>query len=117
MAVAHQIEAGRSSATIHIGDAAFLGVGIAPAGASGGSGPTSPGAVIASVQANTPAQSLGLAVGDTIISVDGTAVNTPSDLTKQISDLHPGDSAKIGWVDKSGKGHSGTVRLTVGPTK
>jgi S1-C subfamily serine protease len=117
MAVAHQIEAGRASATIHIGDAAFLGVGIAAAGASGGSAPATPGAVIASVEPNTPAQSLGLAVGDTIISVDGTAVNTPSDLTKQISDLHPGDLAKIGWVDKSGKGHSGTVRLTVGPTK
>jgi S1-C subfamily serine protease len=116
MAVVHQIEARRASAAVHIGDAAFLGVEIA-AGGSGGSAPTSPGAVIASVEPNTPAQSLGLAAGDTVVSVDGKAVDTPSDLTSQISNLHPGDLAKIGWLDKSGKAHSGTVRLTVGPTK
>jgi S1-C subfamily serine protease len=117
MSVVHQIESGRSSATVHIGDAAFLGVEIQPTNRPGGSPAAIPGAVVAGVTPNTPAEGAGLGVGDTIVSVDGNAINSPSDLTQRISDHHPGDSATIGWVDSSGKSHSATVKLVTGPTK
>jgi S1-C subfamily serine protease len=117
MSIVHQIEAGRSSQTVHIGDAAFLGVEVKPPTVSGSSAPRVPGAVVARVTPNTPAEQAGLAVGDTIVSVDGKTIDTPSDLTQQISDHHPGDSARIGWVDPGGKSHSATVRLALGPTK
>jgi S1-C subfamily serine protease len=117
MAIVHQIEAGRASSTVHIGDAAFLGVVIQSPKTSGGSVPATPGAVVAQVTPNTPADHAGLGAGDTIVAVDGKAINSPSDLTQRISDHHPGESAKIDWVDPSGKAHSATVRLVTGPTK
>jgi S1-C subfamily serine protease len=117
MTVIHQIEAGRGSATVHIGDAAFLGVQIQSASGSGGSVPAGTGAVVAAVTPHTPAEDAGLAVGDTIVAVDGKAIDSPADLTQRISDHHPGDSARISWTDPSGKTHSATVRLATGPTK
>ncbi len=117
MTVVHQIEAGRGSATVHIGDAAFLGVQIQSTSGSGGSVPSVAGAVVAAVTPNTPAEDAGLAVGDTIVAVDGKAIDSPADLTQRISDHHPGDSTRISWTDPSGKTHSATVRLATGPTK
>jgi S1-C subfamily serine protease len=109
LAVAAQIKAGQASATVHIGPSPFLGVSIQP-----GAGSTS-GAAVAGVESGTPAASAGLAAGDTIVSVDGHAVTSPSDLTALISPHHPGDTIKVGWVDQSGASHSATVKLATGP--
>jgi S1-C subfamily serine protease len=114
IAVAHQIEAGHASAAIHIGPSALLGVQIQTASSAAGGGATS-GAVVEGVSPNTPAQAAGLAAGDTIVSMDGKPVGSASDLTQLIGSHHPGDTARITWVDQSGKSHTATVRLATGP--
>jgi S1-C subfamily serine protease len=112
-AIADQIAAGQASGNVHIGEAAFLGVEVQPA--SGNGSGSSSGAVVSGVAPNTPAQTAGLAAGDTIVAFDGKAVNSPSDLTQLISGHHPGDRVQVGWVDQSGQHHSATVRLMSGP--
>jgi S1-C subfamily serine protease len=111
LAVAAQITAGQASATVHIGPSPFLGVSIQPASSAAGTS----GAAVAGVQGGTPAASAGLAAGDTIVSVDGHPVTSPSDLTAQLSAHHPGDTVKVGWVDQNGANHSATVKLATGP--
>jgi S1-C subfamily serine protease len=118
MAVAHEIEAGHATGTIHIGPAALLGVEIETASANGSGGTgggTATGAVVEGVTPNTPAQSAGLTAGDTITSMDGKSITSASDLTQVISSHHPGDSVKVTWTDQAGKSHSATVRLATGP--
>jgi S1-C subfamily serine protease len=118
LSVAHQIEAGHASTTIHIGPAALLGVEIATASANRGgtgAGGAATGALVQGVTPNTPAQSAGLAPGDTITSMDGKPITSASDLTQVISAHHPGDSVKVTWTDQGGRTHSATVRLATGP--
>jgi S1-C subfamily serine protease len=114
MGVARQIEAGHSSSTIHLGPTALLGVEVQNS-STGGSGGGASGAVIEGVSPNTPAQGAGLAAGDTIVSMDGKPVTSASDLTQIIATHHPGDAAKVTWIDQSGKSHTATVHLATGP--
>ena len=91
--IARAIEAGSSSTTIHIGETAFLGVEISPSGSSSGgsgggfgsvfggnsgrnSGSSVAGAAVAGVVTNGPAQTAGLAQGDTITSLGGKSIGS-----------------------------------------
>jgi S1-C subfamily serine protease len=112
--VADQIMAGKPTATIHIGPPAFLGVEVAPAGPLGGSS-GGQGVSLSGVVPNTPAQSAGLASGDTIVAIDGKTVNAQADLTQAISSHHPGDRVQVAWLDPSGQHHNATVQLMTGP--
>jgi S1-C subfamily serine protease len=112
-AIADQMSAGQSTANVHIGAAAFLGVELQSDTGSGSS--SSSGAVLSGVAPNTPAQAAGLAAGDTIVSFDGKTVGSASDLTQLLSGHRPGDRVQVGWVDQSGQHHSATVRLASGP--
>jgi S1-C subfamily serine protease len=82
---------------------------------SGGSGSTTSGAVIAQVITSSPAQEAGLAAGDTITSVNGQNVDSPTTLTTLLSPHRPGDKVTIGYVDSSGAQQSTSVTLTSGP--
>jgi S1-C subfamily serine protease len=128
--IAQQIASGHGSGTIRIGLPAFLGVQIQSTGSAGsglgnrGSGfggfggstaPSTNGAVITAVPSGTPAQSAGLAAGDTIVSIDGKAIGSADDLSTALSAHRPGDSVQVGWVDQSGQSHTATVRLASGP--
>jgi S1-C subfamily serine protease len=141
--IAQEIEAGTSSSTVHIGATAFLGVEIAQGtcssggsgsegsgglgfggtgfGSEGGSGQSSSGssstsgAVICSVITSSPAQESGLAEGDTIVSVNGQSVTTPSALTNLLEPLHPGDKVTIGYTNSSGNTQTASVQLSSGP--
>ncbi len=115
MGIAHQIEAGHGTANIHIGPSALLGVQIQSAADSSNAGGPATGAVVEGVSPNTPAQSAGIAAGDTITSMDGKPITAASDLTQVIGTHHPGDSVKVTWIDHSGKSHTATVRLATGP--
>jgi S1-C subfamily serine protease len=112
--LADQMKAGQASANVHIGSSAFLGVELQSPGTAGGSGSRS-GAALSGVAPGTPAEAAGLAEGDAIVTFDGRAVNTSSDLTALLSGHHPGDRVQVGWVDPSGHHHSATVRLASGP--
>jgi len=127
LSIADKIESGKASSTIHIGLPAFLGVQIANAGQGTGSGSgfggfgadassaASAGAPVAGVEPGTPAASIGLAAGDTITSVNGQAVDTPSALSTLLRGNHPGDKVSIGWTDSAGTDHTAKATLTTGP--
>jgi S1-C subfamily serine protease len=119
VAVAHQIESGNGSGDTHVGERAFLGVAIRDAGTSGripgGAGSSSSGgAVIANVQAGSPAADVGLQPGDDIVSLAGKRINSVSDLTSALAPFHPNDKVDLDWVDSSGH-HTAKVTLASGP--
>ena len=70
--IAKQIEAGKSSATVHVGPTAFLGISVASSDASG--------ALIAAVVPGGGADAAGLTAGAAITSIDGRAVSSPDTL-------------------------------------
>jgi S1-C subfamily serine protease len=114
LSIAHQIESGTASTTVHIGATALLGVEIASGsqqfGNLGGGG-----AQLAGVQAGSGAANAGLAAGDVITSVGGHAVSSASDIRSALNAFHPGDKVSVSWTDQSGQAHSATVVLGSGP--
>jgi S1-C subfamily serine protease len=117
LALVSQIEAGKSSSTVHIGATAFLGVQVSSEQAqAGGFGQTASGVTIIGTVTGTAATQAGLAAGDTIISVGGHAVTAAATLQQVIETYHPGDKVAVEWTDGSGQAHTATVTLTAGPT-
>jgi len=114
VAIAGQIDAGKSSATVHVGPTAFLGLALAPGsvvpGLPGGSG-----AQIAGVAAGSAAARAGLAAGDSVTSLDGQAVTSPAQIRSVLTAHHPGDKIGISWTDPVSGSHRATVTLTTGP--
>jgi S1-C subfamily serine protease len=119
---AKQIEAGHGSASVHIGLTAFLGIEVQPAtsggfggGAFGQGGQQGTGVVVAAVVTGEPAEGAGILAGDTITSLAGTTVDSPSALTAALATHHPGDKVQIEWTDQAGQSHTATVQLASGP--
>ena len=126
IAIADNINAGKASSTVHIGLAGFMGVNVADASTPGGcrtggdnfggfngfSSPVNSGALICLVYPDSPAASGGIAGGDVITSVNGTAVTSADGLTALTASSHPGDKFAIDYVDQFGKKHSTTITLT-----
>jgi S1-C subfamily serine protease len=125
--IANQINAGKASATVHIGLAGFMGVNVSdasnPSGCSAGgdgfggfsggfSSPVNSGALICQVYPDSPAAKAGLSSGDVITSVNGTAVSSADGLTALTATSHPGDQFAINYVNQYGTKHSTTVNLT-----
>jgi len=110
--VAGQIEAGRASATIHIGATGFLGI---EAGQYVVPFTSTTEAVIVGVMPGLPAANAGLAAGDVIVSINGHAVTSPSGIQALLEPYHPGDQISITWQDLSGQTHTATVALATGP--
>lgn len=108
MPIVNQIRAGASSATVHIGPTAFLGIGVADA--KGG-----PGAEVLRVLPNTPATQLGLSDHDVIVSIDNAPVNSATALTNIMDQHHPGDNVQVGWHPMGGPVQTGNVTLAAGP--
>ena len=105
--VANQIRAGAPAPGIHIGDTAFIGVGIADADGSG--------AVVRQVLPDTPARKSGLMSGDIITAVDGVPINSASNLSDAIDAHHPGDTITLSWLDRAGNPRSAPIPLDRGP--
>jgi S1-C subfamily serine protease len=103
MAIAGQIRSGTSSATVHIGPTAFLGVGVNDAG--GGAG-----AIIRQVIPTGPAAGAGLNPGDVITAINGQPVNSATALTNILDQHHPGDHVTVGL-----QGRTADVQLGDGP--
>lgn len=109
LAIVKQIESGQSTADVHVGPTAFLGVLIASS--NGGQ----PGAHISEVAHGGAAARAGLVGGDLITSLDGQTIDSPAALSKLIISLTPGQQVTIHWTDAAGQTHSGTVNLGTGP--
>ena len=56
-----------------------------------------------------------MVVGDTIDSLNGQAVASPTDLTNLLEPEHPGDVVQLQWTDQSGQSHTASVTLGTGP--
>jgi S1-C subfamily serine protease len=108
--IARQIVSGKSSATVHIGATAFLGVQLGNSASFGGQGAT-----IVGVVPGAPAASAGLVPGDVIIAVAGRPVSGPSNIAPIILAHKPGDKVTITYSDASGQTQSASVTLASGP--
>jgi S1-C subfamily serine protease len=118
LAIVKSIEAGDASSTVHIGATPFLGVQVSTAGSNalgGGSGGSTAGALISGVVPGGAAAQAGLAKNDTITSLGGKTVTSPTDLTQIISQYKPGQQVSVGYVDSTGQAQTATVTLGSGP--
>jgi hypothetical protein len=79
----------RSSGRFRAGDAPFLGVQFARRGGDAA------GVPVESVVSGSPAEAAGLAAGDRILSIDGDAVNSSSELSAQLRSRKVGDTVKL----------------------
>jgi S1-C subfamily serine protease len=113
LAVAHEIAAGRASDTVHIGARAILGDEVADQ--SSWFGNASSGVTNSGVEPGGPAETAGLASGDTITGIGGRAVATTDDVASALAARRPGDTVRVQWIDASGAPHSATVTLEAGP--
>jgi S1-C subfamily serine protease len=106
LSIVSTIESGTTTGNVLIGLPAFLGVTFA----SGGTTTTISGTV-----AGKAAEAAGLVVGDTITSVDGTAVSTRDQLSTLVKSYAAGTQVVITYTDSTGAAQSVTVSLGVGP--
>jgi S1-C subfamily serine protease len=114
LSIANQIEAGDAGGNIHVGSSGpFIGVSVEDVGASL-SAPVTSGALIAGVQAGSPAATTGLVTGDVITTFNGSTVTSTGDLATALKPLRPGDTVQIGWVDSSGQSHTASLKLASG---
>lgn len=119
--VATQIIAGDDTDAITLGYPAFLGVQLATGatttvpGLGGSTGSTGTGATIAGVIDGTPAAQAGLAAGDTVTAVDGTAVADGDALSAALAEHAPGDQVTLTWTATDGTTQTATVTLIAGP--
>ena len=111
MGIANQIRAGAPSPGVHLGDTAFIGVGIADASPLGGPA----GAIVRQVLPDTPAGQAGLRPGDVITALDGLPVNSAADLSNIMDQRRPGNSVMLSWVDRVGNPRTAPVLLAKGP--
>jgi S1-C subfamily serine protease len=126
MAIAKDIEAGRETATVHVGPTAFIGLRLysqsnaspfqLPRVGSSGARPTSSsGLEVYAVIPGTGAAKAGLAQGDVLTSFNGAQLSSDAQLARILVRYHPGEKAEVGWVTPKGKDESATIRLTSGP--
>ena len=117
LSIAHSIEAGRASSTVHIGATGFLGIQVADSSADtgGSSVGTTNGAAVDGTLPGSPGADAGLAQGDTITGVNSTPVDNSTDLSNALELHHPGDVIHLQWTDQSGTTHTSSVTLAVGP--
>ena len=131
VAVAQAIVSGQESGSIQVGGTPFLGVQLGSAASSGqrdalgmvlpGAGELGTGAgdgfgaSVGGVVPGSAAQAVGLAAGDTIVQIDGTAINSAEALSTLIGQRDVGDQVRITWVDPSGTTRSATATLGSGP--
>ncbi len=108
-AIVHQIESGHSTATVHVGPTAFLGVALSAEDASG--------ALVTGVVQGGPADNAGLAAGDLITSFGGHSVTSPTSLQLLLRQASPGKAYRVTWIDQYGTASSATIRPVSGPAQ
>jgi S1-C subfamily serine protease len=120
--IARDIEAGKGSATVHVGATAFMGLQLYPASSPlrvPGSAATRPsgagGLEVYQAVPGTPAARAGIAAGDVLTSLNGTALTSDAQLSHMMVRHHPGDKVRVGWRTPTGRSESATITLAAGP--
>lgn len=108
LSVASKIEAGKTSATIHVGGTAFLGVEVAQ---------SYNGVGLAGIVANGPAANAGLSAGDVITAIAGKSVSSTSGVQAIVLAHKPGETLTVTYTDQFGTSHTTTVTLGSGPAQ
>ena len=111
LAVAKQILARRSSATVQVGSTPLLGVSIS----SDSFGYGDEGAYVVGVAEGSPADDVGIGSGSTIVRIDGRDVGSHDELTALLLRRHGGDVVTVTWVDDAGARHTAKVKTVSGP--
>jgi S1-C subfamily serine protease len=108
--VADRVDAGVSTATVHVGSTATLGVAVAPVSKT----PTANARVVR-VQPGGPAARAGLVPNTVIVSIDDVTIATAADLDAALNGRRPGAVVHVDWADTTGGFHTSAVRLASGP--
>ncbi|MBE7188825.1 S1C family serine protease [Jatrophihabitans endophyticus] len=106
--IASRIESGVRTSTIHLGYPGFLGVEI-------GTSTTGSGVPVAAVLQGGAAQHSGIAAGDDITAIDGTAVHTAAGLRALVAKDRPGQRVSVAYSTPAGHRTTSTLTLTTGP--
>jgi S1-C subfamily serine protease len=106
-----RIEVGRTTASVHVGATAFLGVSLAQPSYSS----AVDGALVAGVLTGSPADTAGIGARDVITALAGTRVTSATKLRNLVLRLKPGQSVRITWLDEVTGTNSAKVRLVAGP--
>jgi S1-C subfamily serine protease len=118
LAIVKTIEAGTSTATVHVGATAFLGVEVGSAtNTSGGTSTSTTGVPVDETIPNTPAGNSALAEGDYITSINGQTVTTTAGIAKILQTLNPGDTVTVGYINLSGVASTLSLTLASGPAQ
>ena len=103
---ARTIMKGKSSAAIHVGPTAFLGVVLKD---------VSGGTQIQQILPNLAADDAGLVAGDVITSLNDGPISSMVDMRQALLTITPGTAVSIGWTDTNGVAQTGTITPTSGP--
>jgi S1-C subfamily serine protease len=104
--IAAQIDAKRPSATVHIGDTAFIGLTVAQ---------TAEGLTVGTIVPGSPAANAGLQAGDLLTALDGSQISSFDDVRRLLFAHHPGDSVTLQYTGAGGTDASATIVLASGP--
>jgi S1-C subfamily serine protease len=124
--IAKDIEAGRATATVHIGATAWMGLQLCsastycPSPTAQGSSSTTQASSASGLQVyqavtGLPASQAGLSYGDILTSFNGTRLGSFTQLFHLMVHYHPGDKVKLTWVTPTGQSESATITLASGP--
>ncbi len=111
LALAKQIVAGRSSATVHIGSTPFLGISVSSAAAP----QNIPGALVVAVVPGLPADQAGIVAGDTITALNGQPIASYDELGAAILQYNAGATVTLQYVDQTGATQTVDVLTIAGP--
>jgi S1-C subfamily serine protease len=101
MAVVQAIDRGQTTASVHVGPRASLGVGVVPLTSSAG----------VRVTATEPGEH-ALHIGDVVASVAGIDVSSQTDIDRALDAHAPGDTVSVAMFDGRGVLHTVSVPLT-----
>ncbi|QNG20930.1 PDZ domain-containing protein [Rhodococcus triatomae] len=104
--IVDQVRAGDASESVQVGPTPLLGVSVVD---------HPDGAEVMWVTRGTPADGVGLGIGDVVTVFDGVPVGRSRDMIARMRLLGPGDEVELVWTDESGARRTGTVVLDAGP--
>jgi S1-C subfamily serine protease len=115
--IAQQIQSGRGSATVIIGEIGYLGVQVQDPTASGDHSlglNTTSGALIVGFTQGSAAAHAGIPRNALVVAVDGRSVNSVDALGAALLHTRPGQTVTVGWLNRHGR-HDTRVTLGSGP--